>query len=180
MVNFNSFKNGAKSTMKKVANEETSRIAKEGSKKVIKNFTEANGKTGASIAKSLTASAVSPAIGGAVIGAGINTVRGENAWDGAKKGAVIGGGYGVGKRAIRSGMGIHNKPNISTAEGFRDISKSVQSVMQVQKDAKVANSLKAQVNKRANSGASMVKSKRRVSSGYNNQVNGMGNMRPFI
>ena len=146
MVNFNSFKNGTKSTMKKVANEETSRIAKEGSKKVIKNFTEANGKTGASIAKSLTASAVSPAIGGAVIGAGINTVRGENAWDGAKKGAVIGGGYGVGKRAIRSGIGIHNKPNISTAEGFRDISKSVQSVMQVQKGVNIAKNTMAYTN----------------------------------
>ena len=135
-----SMKGKVATNFKKAISSEGGEYLKEGTKQATKNFKEAfkDSNGGKGIAKSIISSSVSPAIGGAVIGAGVNTVRGENAWDGAKTGAVMGAGYGAGKTVIRGGMGISKAPKISTAQGAKDMSKSVKEVVNLNRNVNVA------------------------------------------
>lgn len=88
--------------------------------------------------KKLAGNAGVGAIAGGFTGAGVNMVRGEDAWEGAKKGAVVGAvGYG-GIKATRVGTGAAVKEG--TLESVRrygketGMTKSVKAIAQNQKN----------------------------------------------
>lgn len=64
--------------------------------------------------QSLIKSGAGGVVGGAVIGAGVETVRGGDAWDGAKKGAMVGGTYSMGRSALMGGF-TGNPKGVSAA-----------------------------------------------------------------
>lgn len=80
----------------------------------------------------------SGAIAGGVAGAGINTIRGEDAWEGARTGATMGAFAGGGIRATRMGTGASANQSvgqsISAFNNQTGVSKSVQNLMQLNKD----------------------------------------------
>ena len=82
------------------------------------------------------------AIGGGLAGAGINTMTGQDAWEGAKTGATFGAlGYG-GLHAMRTGVGAKTGESLATGlDRFntqRGVSKDVTTIMKGRKAAEIA------------------------------------------
>lgn len=82
------------------------------------------------------------AIGGGLAGAGINTMTGQDAWEGAKTGATFGAlGYG-GLHAMRTGVGAKTGESLATGlDRFntqRGVSKDVTTIMKGRKAAAIA------------------------------------------
>lgn len=82
------------------------------------------------------------AIGGGLAGAGINTMTGQDAWEGAKTGATFGAlGYG-GLHAMRTGVGAKTGESLATGlDRFNTqhgVSKDVTTIMKGRKAAAIA------------------------------------------
>lgn len=104
-------------------------------KKVVPNLKKELGTDAKTIGTNLGKGAIGSAVGGAVIGAGINTVRGENAWDGAKTGAMLGGGFGVAKTGMRAGLGITGQAEKTIAGETMQMSRSVKNHLRAQRNS---------------------------------------------
>lgn len=89
-----------------------------------KNFQKELGSGIGTPAKTLLAKNVGNIAGGAVIGAGVNAVRGEDAWQGAKTGAIAGGVYGGTKMSLKAGLGNSHMAQNSIAQGVKDFGKN--------------------------------------------------------
>lgn len=103
----------------------------------VKRATKAMGKnlseTGWDMAKSDVARrAVRGAATGAAVGAGVNIAQGEDAWEGAGRGMMVGGTMGAGVSGVRMMTGASKDQNVfqgvSTFANKTGVSKSVQAL----------------------------------------------------
>ena len=103
----------------------------------VKRATKAMGKnlsdTGWDMAKSDVARrAVRGAATGAAIGAGVNIAQGEDAWEGAGRGMMVGGTIGAGVSGVRMATGTGRDQNVfQGASAFANktgVSKSVEAL----------------------------------------------------
>lgn len=103
----------------------------------VKRATKAMGKnlseTGWDMAKSDVARrAVRGAATGAAVGAGVNIAQGEDAWEGAGRGMMVGGTMGAGVSGVRMMTGARKDQNVfqgvSTFANKTGVSKSVQAL----------------------------------------------------
>ena len=89
------------------------------------------------------------AVAGGLTGAGINTLRGEDAWDGAKSGAFMGAVTMGGIKGVRTATGTTAKQTMGEgASAFNQktgLTKSVKSIFDNERNAKIAKDfMKAQ------------------------------------
>lgn len=103
----------------------------------VKRATKAMGKnlseTGWDMAKSDVARrAVRGAATGAAVGAGVNIAQGEDAWEGAGRGMMVGGTMGAGVSGVRMATGARRDQNVfQGASAFANktgVSKSVEAL----------------------------------------------------
>ena len=95
--------------------------------------------------KALAGNVGSGAIAGGISGAALNTLRGEDAWEGAKTGAFYGGmGYG-GVQAVRAGVKAGASETMVDAVGrfgkHNNVSKDVKTLMRDAKTHVIAKSV---------------------------------------
>lgn len=83
------------------------------------------------------------AIAGGVAGAGVNVIRGEDAWEGAKTGAMLGAVGNGGVHSARMGMGASKGQKFGNAftsfNAETGMTKSVKSLHTLAKDSRYAN-----------------------------------------
>lgn len=93
--------------------------------------------------KTAAGSAGTGAIAGGLAGAGVNTIRGEDAWEGAKTGAMLGAVGNGGVKSARMGMGASKTQKFGNAftnfNAETGMTKSVKSLHTLAKDSRDAN-----------------------------------------
>ena len=91
------------------------------------------------------------AIGGGLAGAGVNMVRGEDAWEGAKNGAAMGaignGAINGSRMAIGASKGQKFGEAFGTFNRQTGMTKSVKSLSTLAKDSQEANRMMRKANK---------------------------------
>ena len=110
-----------------------------------------NMKTSTGGWKALAGNVGSGAVAGGMAGAAINTLRGEDTWEGAKTGAFYGGmGYG-GVQAVRAGVKAGAGETMVDAVGrfakHNNVSKDVKTLMRDAKTHAIAKSVTGNKNK---------------------------------
>lgn len=90
--------------------------------------------------QSLIKSGAGGIVGGGVIGAGVETIRGGDAWDGAKKGAVLGGAYSMGRSALMGGLSGNVKGVAKSADPMSMSRSALHSAKSVNKKGSIAGS----------------------------------------
>ena len=101
--------------------------------------------------KALAGNVGSGAVAGGITGAAVNTLRGEDAWEGAKTGAFYGGiGYG-GVQAVRAGVKAEASETMVDAVGrfakHNNVSKDVRTLMRDAKTHVISKSVTDNKNK---------------------------------
>lgn len=95
--------------------------------------------------KSIAGQAGAGAIAGGAAGAGINTIRGEDAWDGAMRGAAMGAIGNATVKGSKMAMGAGKKEKMANAfnsfNAETGMTKSVKSLYSMRKDSAYANKM---------------------------------------